>query len=103
MKKETYTTKLAATVMTDANTLGEAKEAKKLENTLKRFWKNAAIKHIKATTGRDLNEKWNWKDVRFDFNLKPNGSIKIEVWAEDDRFPAVFEERFTVAKKDLLK
>jgi len=104
MKKETYLTKLAATVLTNANTLGEAKEARKIEATLNRFWKKAALANIQKNTGRDLlEEEANWKNVRYAFNLKATGNIVVELWLCDEFQPAVFGERFVVAKKDLLK
>ena len=104
MKKETYLTKLAATVVTDANTLGEAKEARKVETALIRFWKKAALANIQENTGRDLlAERANWKTVRYAFNIKATGNVVVELWQSDEFRPAVFGERFVVAKKDLLK
>lgn len=46
MKKETYLQKLATTVITDENTVGEAKAAKRTEAELKRFWKKAALEFV---------------------------------------------------------
>lgn len=37
MKKETYLKKLETTVITDDNTVGEAKKSKRVEAELKRF------------------------------------------------------------------
>jgi hypothetical protein len=103
MNKETYQEKLAATVMTDANTLGEAKEAQKIKNALTRFWKKAALAKIHKDTGRDLMaERVHWKDVRFNFDLKPTGKVTVEQWLCDDYAPPVLGERFVIPKKDLF-
>ena len=104
MNKETYLNKLATTVMTDANTLGEAKEAKKVENALIRFWKKAALASIKKETGRDLiAEQVHWRRVHFNVDLKATGNVVVELWFCDDYLQETFGERFTIAKKVLFR
>jgi hypothetical protein len=104
MNKATYEIKLAKTVVTDANTVGEAKAAQRLKRALERFWKTAAIDYIRVHEGIDLaEEERNWKENRFIFNLKPTGNVTIEVWLCDDYFPPVLGAKYVIQKKNLLK
>jgi len=108
MKKETYLSKFASTEITDENTVGEAKAAKKIEAELKRFWKKAALEYIRK------NEKDSavlidspWIAVHMDFNLKPTGSVVVKLLDTDARpvpYPPFHQEakRYTILKRHLL-
>ena len=105
MKKETYLRKLAMTKITDENTVGEAKAAKRIEAELKRFWKKAVLEFLrenetefKATVNRP------WIDVRFDYNLKATGTVVVQLVNTDTRgllYPPV-EKEYRVRKNTLL-
>ena len=104
MDKATYITKLAATVITDNNTVGEAKKAARDKKALERFWKKAALAYVLETEGIDLAaEEVNWKMNRFDFNLKPTGTVKIEVYICDDRVAPKYSNSYIIPKRFLLK
>lgn len=106
MKKETYIKKLEATVITDDNTVGEAKTAKKVETELKRFWKQKAVEYVRNNepeSARYFNNPGVQVDV--DFNLKPTGTVKV-IFSNTDRpvrYPYHQEmKRYTVHKRDLF-
>ena len=102
MKKKTYLKKLATTVITDDNTVGEAKAAKKTEAELKRFWKKAALADIKKTDARNLLDS-PWVKLEFDFNLKPIGSVTVKVMDREPRNPRFAElNRYRVPKHNLF-
>lgn len=88
MKKETYLRKLASTEITDDNTVGEAKAAKKTETELKRFWRTSALEHIRANEA-DSDVKLDNPLILVDmtFNLKPNGSIVVKLLNGDRGLP----------------
>jgi hypothetical protein len=103
MKKNTYQAKLAATKLTDANTIGELKAAKATKRALGKYLENAALKHIKATEGRDLKaEIVNWTELKFEYTLAPTGTVKVFQNAVTEMGPAVLRQTWTVNKKDLL-
>lgn len=108
MKQETYLRKLAATEITDENTVGEAKTAKKIEAELKRFWKKAALEYIrKNEQGAEILIDSPWIAVHMDFNLKPNGSVKIKLLDLDSRplpYPPFHqvEKEYTILKRKLF-
>jgi hypothetical protein len=107
VKTETYLKKLAATQITDDNTVGEAKAAKRTEAELKRFWKKAALEYIRQneTDAEKLIDN-PWIQVDFEFNLKPTGSVKIKLLDLDERlpYPPFYQElkRYTVLKRHLF-
>lgn len=109
MKKETYLAKLAATVITDENTVGEAKAAKRTEAELKRFWKKAALEFVrKNETEADHLIDNPWIGVDIEFNLKPTGSVTVKLLdLATPRFPypPFYQEvkRYTVLKRNLFK
>lgn len=108
MKKETYLRKLDATVITDKNTAGEAKTAKRVESELKRFWKKSALDYLRRTEPeavKHLDGIQFTHDVEFD--LKPAGTIKVkiyDVYGTPVPYPPYRHEvtRYTVRKRDLL-
>lgn len=109
MKKETYLQKLATTVITDENTVGEAKAAKRTEAELKRFWKKAALEFVRQneTEANHLIDN-PWIEVNFEFNLKPTGSVTVRLLDLASRplpYPPFHQEtkRYTVPKRSLLK
>lgn len=102
MKKTTYLEKLATTVITDENTVGEAKAAKRTETALKRYLKNAALAHIEKTATDNLLDS-PWVKVEFDFNLKPTGSVTVRLFDLDSHNPNFAElKHYTVRKSDLF-
>lgn len=107
MKKETYLNKLATTVITDENTVGEAKAAKRTEAELKRFWKKAALEFVRQNETEPLLDN-PWIGVDFDFNLKATGSVTIKLLDLDSRpvpYPPFHQEvkRYTIPKRSILK
>lgn len=104
MKKETYLRKLAMTKITDENTVGEAKAAKKIEAELKRFWRKAALESVRENEiGFDAAVDRPWINVRMDYNLKATGSVVVQLVDTDARglyAPVVKEYR--IRKNTLL-
>lgn len=104
MKKETYLRKLAATQITDDNTVGEAKAAKKIEAELNRFWKKAALEFVSQN---ETLVDCPWIKVDMDFNLKADGSIIVKLLDMDERMPyAPFYrevKHYTIPKRHLFK
>lgn len=80
MKKETYLRKLASIKLTDENTLGEAKEAKKVKNELERFWKKEAITYV-MNNDDEAKRLMGFPDTKVvvDFNLKLAGTLKVKL------------------------
>lgn len=109
MKKETYLQKLATTVITDENTVGEAKAAKRTEAELKRFWKKAAMEFVRQNeTDADHLLDNPWIEANIEFNLKPTGSVTVRLLDLDSRplsYPPFHQEvkRYTVPKRHLFK
>ena len=103
MLKATYINKLAATVITDDNTVGEAKKAARDKKALERFWKKAALDYVLEAEGVDLAAgEVNWQMNTFDFNLKPTGTVTIKVYACDDRVAPKYTKSYIVPKRFLL-
>ena len=103
MKKTAYQAKLATTKLTDANTIGELKVAKATKRALAKYLENAALKHIKATEGRELKaEIVNWTELKFEYTLAPTGTVKVTQNAIIEMGPAVHRQTWTVNKRDLL-
>jgi hypothetical protein len=109
MKKETYLQKLAATVITDDNTVGEAKVAKRTEAELKRFWRKAALEFVRQneTEAEHLIDN-PWIGVDIEFNLKPTGSVTVKLLdlaGHPLPYPPFHQEveRYTVLKRNLFK
>jgi len=103
MKKNTYQAKLAATKLTDANTIGELKAAKATKRALAKYLENAALKHIQATEGRDLKaELVHWTELKFDYTLAPTGTVKVTQYLCDEIAQPRPVHTWTVNKKDLL-
>lgn len=109
MKKETYLQKLATTVITDDNTVGEAKAAKRTEAELKRFWKKASSEFVRQNeTEADHLIDNPWIQVNIEFNLKPTGSVIVrllDLAAPRFPYPPFYQEvkHYTVSKRSLLK
>lgn len=109
MKKTTYLEKLATTVITDENTVGEAKAAKKTEAELKRFWRKAALEFVRKNETESNQMIDNpWIGVDIEFNLKPTGSVTVKLLdlaAPRFPYPPFHHEvkRYTVPKRQLLK
>lgn len=108
MKQETYLRKLAATEITDENTVGEAKTAKKIKAELKRFWKKAALEYIRENEqGSEVLIDSPWIAVNMDFNLKPNGSVKVKLLDLASRrlpYPPFYQvkKEYTILKRKLF-
>jgi hypothetical protein len=104
MKKTTYLEKLATTVITDENTVGEAKAAKRTETELKRFWRKAALEFVRENEqGADTLIDAPWIKVKMEYNLKPTGSVIVKLLDVDAR--AVFPpeaKRYTIPKRTLF-
>lgn len=109
MKKETYLQKLATTVITDENTVGEAKVAKKTEAELKRFWKKAALDFVRQNeteTEHLIDNPWIGVDI--DFNLKATGSVTVKLLdlaAQRFSYPPFYREvnQYVIPKRNLFK
>jgi hypothetical protein len=104
MQKITYLQKLAITQITDDNTVGEAKVAKRTETALKQFWKQAAIAHIRQNEedGEQFIEN-PWIKLEFDFNLQPTGTVIVKVIDLDARNPLFAEvKQYAVPKRHLF-
>lgn len=80
MNKTEYAVKWNATKFTDDNTVAEAREAHKAELALKRWWKNQAVKYLATLTGEDITKK-SYREFKFQFDLKPTGTIVIKEYA----------------------
>jgi hypothetical protein len=104
MQKIAYLEKLATTQITDDNTVGEAKAAKRTETALTQFWKKAAIAHIRQTeTDGDEFIENPWIKLEFEFNLQPTGTVTVKVIDLDARNPLFAEmKRYTVPKRHLF-
>lgn len=108
MKKETYLKKLEATVITDDNTVGEAKKAKRVEAELKRFWKQKALEYVhnnEPDAAKYLDTPG--AEVGIDFNLKPAGTVKVivyDIYGKTLPYPPYRQElkQYTVRKRDLF-
>lgn len=103
MQKITYLQKLATTQITDDNTVGEAKAAKRTEIALNQFWKKAAIAHIRQETDGELLIENPWIKLEFDFNLSPTGTVTVKAIDLDARNPLFAEmKRYTIPKRHLF-
>lgn len=102
MNKEKYEAKLATTIITDNNTVGEAKAAKKVENELKRFWKKEALAFILETEGKDLMAP-NWTIIDWKFDLKPGGSIVIKETPYTEFGREAGGKEYRILKRNLFK
>ncbi len=106
MNKLTYENKFRATQITNSNTVGEAKEARRLEGTLRKFWEETTLNYIKATTRRDLKAEvgvqYSYKTLKFTYDLKPDGSVRVEVIQRDEFSSRTYVmETFTILKRKL--
>lgn len=106
MNKAEYVAKLEATKVTDQNTIAEGREARKAETALRRWWKTQAIKYVLKTTGEDITAN-PYHNLKFDFNLKPTGSIIIEKYSAPDNgigysIPSAFIKEYRVPKGKIL-
>ena len=107
MKKETYLRKLASTVITDENTVGEAKAAEKTKTELHRFLKNAAIQFVREmyTADARLFDAPYTKFV-ISCSLKETGSVTVKLLDTDKPVPYAphFQEikEYRVRKKNLF-
>lgn len=108
MKKETYLKKLETTVITDDNTVGEAKAAKRVKAELKRFWKQRALEYVRQNEP-DASKYFDalWVKVDVDFDLKAAGTVKVMIYNMDSiplPYPPYRQElkRYTVRKRDLF-
>ena len=89
MNKAEYAKKLDAIKIIDTMTVAEAKNAKANKNRLNKFWEKAALKYVLITTGDNIAlavrgqstpNKFFGCDVKFNFDLKVTGLVKIELW-----------------------
>lgn len=106
MNKAEYVAKWDATKVTDENTIAEGKAARKAEMALKRWWKTEAIKYILKTTGEDITAS-PYHNLKFEFDLKPTGSIIIKEYFAADTgvtysHPEEFLKEYRVPKGKIL-
>jgi hypothetical protein len=108
MKKETYLRKLEAMVITDENTVAEAKTAQRVKTELKRFWKKAALEYVrKNQQPGDPNLDLPNMETDIHFDLKPNGLVIVNVldmYSEYVPYPPYrrVEKKYSVPKKNLF-
>lgn len=84
MKKSVYDERYRETKITNDMTVLEARKAKQKLNRLKKYFENAAIKHIREKDGVDLTAAdWTY----YTFNMANNtsvGTITIKRYASGD-------------------
>lgn len=110
MNKAAYLQKLEATKITDGMTVAEAKQAKRLKNRLAKQWEKAAAAHLAATQGINLNEEQATYNVKFIYDLKVTGTVKVELWFSPSSWGdpgARFQrdelsKRYTIRKSELF-
>lgn len=110
MNKTQYLEKLEGLKVTNATTVAELKEKKKAERALRKFWETKATKFIVKENNLDWEHISYGHDIRFVYNLKPTGTVKMQVWFQPSGWgdfsafgqPDVLQAEYTVRKADLL-
>lgn len=110
MNKEQYIAKLETLKVTDGTTVAQLKENKKIERQLRKFWETKTVKHVVKENNIDWERLSYGRDIKFIYNLKPTGTIKMQVWFNPAgwgdfgtfRQPAVMQAEYSVRKADLL-
>jgi len=87
MKKTTYLAKLAIVQakVTDQTTVADLKKRKAAKRELERFWEKAAIAWMEENIWHKPYAEWlaNWKSVKFNFTLTPNGKVTVATFGHD--------------------
>lgn len=110
MNKEQYIAKLETLKVTDETTVAQLKENKKVERALRKFWEMKTIKHVVKENNIDWAQVSYGRDIKFIYNLKPVGTIKMQVWFDPAGWgdfgafgqPPVMQAEYVVRKADLL-
>lgn len=108
MKKTAYLEKVAATQFTDESTVAEMKAAQKAEKALRAWWIKRAKAHLFKEHGLALagpDSRWENGELKFRFDLKATGSIKIDEYADTRPFNASFMTKvrtWTILKSTFL-
>ena len=96
--------------MANTDTVARMKEAKKLERALRKFWENKATKFIVKENNLDWEHVSHGHNVRFVYNLKPTGTVKMQLWFVPSGWgdfgafgqPDVLQAEYVVRKANLL-
>lgn len=80
MNKQTYEAKLADTITTNQSTVEEVRAAKRAVSALKSFWKKSLNAHLAKEQQVDAAELAHTYELKYKFDLKPTGSVAVEVW-----------------------
>lgn len=110
MNKEQYLNKLEALKVTNETTVAELKEIKKAERALRKFWETKTVKHIVKENNLDWERVSYGRDIRFVYNLKPTGTVKMQLWFVPSGWgdfgafgqPDVMQAEYVVRKAHLL-
>ena len=110
MNKIQYVDKLETLQVTNDTTVVELKEIKKAERALRKFWETKAVKFIVKENNLDWEQVSYGRDVRFIYNMKPTGTVKIQLWFVPSGWgdfgafgqPDVLQAEYVVRKADLL-
>lgn len=106
MNKEAYMAKYAAAMVpvTDDTTVRELKQRKAAENTLRRFWKTGATRWVEQNIINKPMDEWlaGWHDIEFIYNIKPTGTVRVRLFACDERQPPQLIREITIPKRELL-
>lgn len=111
MDKQTYVEKLESLKTTPQTTLEQVRVNKKVERQLRKFWETKATKFIVKENNLDWEQVSYGHDIRFVYDMKPTGTIKMQVWFQPSGWgdfgafgqPDVLEAEYVVNKKFLLQ
>lgn len=103
MKKTTYDRQYAETKVTNDMTVLEAKKAKQKLNRLKKYFENAAVKHIKQNDDVDLTAP-DWTYYTFSMvNNTSAGKVTIVQYGSGDQgHPSRKIRTWNISKAQLL-
>lgn len=92
MKKTTYLRKYEETILVKKADKSKVKEAKKTASKLKAFLKVAALNHLRAVEGIDLEEeaKRNGKNLEFKLDANPSGTVTIQLSGGIKQFVQIY-------------
>ncbi len=79
MTRNAFEARYAQTILTDENTLGEAKVTNRIKKNLENYFKKEAAAYLLRTEGVNLKEiEWNWVNVYYKVDAKPTGHVIID-------------------------
>lgn len=90
--------------ITDATTVGDARKIQAAKRAVVRKFEKAALAHIQATEGRDLEaERAHWSPLRIETNAARTGKVTVRQYGASEQVPDKLLQTWIINKKELVK